>query len=105
MGVKSLPHEIVADLDLSIRVNLSNSIISESPKFINLGLPTFNARGKPNIALAPTIRAKSVNGTRRDKFKAYWLAYRYDFERVGKTTAYSSHIKNSKLETREVFER
>ena len=29
----------------------------------------------------------------------------HDFERVRKTTAYSNHIKNSELETREVFER
>ena len=70
MGVKSLPDKIVADFDPSIRVNLANSIIGESPKFINLGLLTFDATGKPNIAFAPSTRAKYLNGTRRDNFKS-----------------------------------
>ena len=29
----------------------------------------------------------------------------HDFERVSEMTAYSNHIKNSELETRECFER
>ena len=105
VGVKSLPDEIAADLDPSIRVNLKNSIISKSPKFINLGLPNFDATGKPNIAFAPSTRAKSLNGTRRDNFKEDWMASRHDFERLSETTACSSHINNSELETREVFGR
>ena len=105
MGVKSLPGEIVADLDPSIWVNLVNFIISESPKFINIGLPTFDATGKPNIAFAPYTRAKSLNGMQKENFKADWLGYTHDFERVIETTAYSNHIKNSELETSEVFER
>ena len=82
MGVKSLPGEIVADLDPSKRVNLANSIISESPKFINIGLLYFDATGKVNIDFAPSTRAKSLNGTWRESFKADWLASRHDFERV-----------------------
>ena len=70
VGVKSLPNKIVADLDLSMRVNLANSVLSEILKFKNLGLPTFDVMGKQN-----------------------------------ETTAYSNHIKNYELETREVFER
>ena len=105
MGVKILPDKIVADLDPSILVNHVNYIISESPKFKNLRLPTFNATGKPNIDFAPSNRAKSLNGTERDKFKADWLAYRHGLKRVSKTTAYSNHIKNYELETRELFER
>ena len=104
VGVKSLPDEIVADLDPRIRVNLVNSIISDSPIFMNLGLLTFNATGKPIIAFVPYTRAKSLNGMQRGNFKSDWLASGHDFERVSKTTAYSKHIKNSELETREVFE-
>ena len=46
-----------------------------------------------------------MNGTRRYTFKADWLENTHDFERVSETIAYSNHIKNSELETREVFER
>ena len=105
MGVKSLPGEIVADLEPSKRVNLANYVISKSPKFINLGLPFFDATGNPNITFAPSTRAKSLNGTGRENSKDNWLASSHGFERVSKTTAYSNHIKNSELETREVFER
>ena len=104
VGVKSLPDEIVAHLDPNIQVNLENSIISESPKFINLGLLTFDATGKPNIAFSPSTRAKYLNGMRREKSKADLLASRHDFERVSETRAYSNHINNSELETRQVFE-
>ena len=105
MGVKSLPGEIVADLDPSKQVNLANSIISESPKLINLGILSFNATCTVNISFSPSNIAKYLNGTQRENFKAEWLASRHGFERVSETTAYSNHIKNSELETREVFER
>ena len=104
VGVKSLPDKIVADLDPSIRVNLVNSIISESPKFIDFGLLTFDATDKPNIAFTLSTRDKSSNGTGRDKLKAEWLASRHDLEKASKKIAYSNHIKNSELETRELFE-
>ena len=32
------------------------------------------------------------------------LEYTHDFETMSKSTAYCNHIKNSKIETREVFE-
>ena len=35
IGVKSLPGEVVNDLDPSKRVNLASSVLSESPKFID----------------------------------------------------------------------
>ena len=104
VGVKSLPDEIVADLDPSKWVNLVNSIISESPNFRNIRLLSFDATGKPNIAFTPSIRAKSLNVTQRKNLKADWIASRHYFERVSKTIAYSNHINNSELETREVLE-
>ena len=45
-----------------------------------------------------------MNGTERENLNGDWLASSHRFERVRKTTAYSNHIKNSELETREVFE-
>ena len=104
-GVKSLPDEIVADLDPSIRVNLANSVIRESPKFINIRFLSFDAIGKATIAFAPSTIAKCFNGTGRGESKLDWLASRHYFDRVSETTAYSNHIKNSELETRHVFER
>ena len=103
--MKSLSDKIVADLDPSIQVNLANSVLSESPKFKNLRLPTFDATGKQKIDFATSTRAKSLNGTRRDNFRSDRLGYMHDFERVSETTAYSNRINNSGLETREVFER
>ena len=45
----------------------------------------------------------SLNRTQRDTFRDSRLAYTHNFERISKTTAYCNHIKNSELETREVF--
>ena len=104
MGVKSLLGEIVTDLDPSKRVNLASAVLSEIQKFIHFGLLSFNEMDKPNIAFSLYIRAKTLNGTERDNFKADWLASRRDFETVSETTAYSNHIKNSELETKKVFE-
>ena len=42
MGVKSLPDEIVTDLDPSKRLNLAISVLSKSQKFIYFGLLSFN---------------------------------------------------------------
>ena len=53
MDVKILPDKIVAGLDPSKRVNLANSVLGESTKFINLGLLIFDATGKPNIDFSP----------------------------------------------------
>ena len=105
MGVKIPPNKTVDDFNPSIRVNLTNSVLRESPKFKNPGLPNFDVMGKQNIDFATSTRAKYLNGTRGDKFIADRLGYTHDFERASKKTAYINHIKNSELETREVFER
>ena len=104
MGVKGLPSEIVADLDPSKLVNIANFIISKSPKFINLGLLSFDGTSKPIISFAPSTKDKSLNSMQREKNKSEWLTSRHDFERVSKTTSCSNHIQNYELETREVFE-
>ena len=104
MGAKSLPGEIITDLDPSKRVKLASSVLSESTKFINFGLLSFNATDKPNIAFALSTRANSLNGTERENLNGNWLASSHVFERVRKTTEYSNHINNSELETRQVFD-
>ena len=105
VGVKILPDKIVADLDLIICVNLANYVLSESPKFKNLGLPTFDATDIRNLDFAPSIRVKNLNGTQREKIRDDRLWYTHDFEIMSETTVYRNHIKNSELENREIFER
>ena len=103
--MKSLPGEIVTDLDPIKRVNLASYVLSEIPKFINFGLPFLNSTDQQKSVFAPSTRAKTLNGTGRENFNSNWLAYSHGFERVRETTVYSNHIKNSELETRQVFER
>ena len=47
---------------------------------------------------------KNCNGLRRGTERDDRLGYTHDFETMSKTTAYRNHIKNSEIETREVFE-
>ena len=100
VGVKSLPDKIVADLDSSIQMNLANSVLSKSPKFKSLGIPTVDATDMRNLYFAPSTRSKILNKTRRDNFRDAGLGYTYDFEAMSETTAYPNHIKISELETR-----
>ena len=105
VGVKGFLGEIVPDLDPSKRVNLANSVLSESPKFKSLGLPTVDATDIQNLDSVSSTRANSLSGTRKDNVSPSRLGYTHDFENMSETTAYRNHIKNSDFETREVFER
>ena len=105
ISVKSLPGEIITDLDPIKQVNLASSVFSEIPKFIYFGLSSFNATVKPNSVFAPSTREKRLNSTERENLNNYWIASIHDFERVSEMKAYSNHIKNSEPETRQVFER
>ena len=95
----------VADLNRSIRANLVNSVLGKIPKFKNLELTTFDATDICNLDFDPSTRAKILNGTQRDNLRDVRLGYTHYFERMSETTAYSNHIKNSELETREFFDR
>ena len=104
-GVKSVLGEIVPDLDPSKLVNLTNSVLSESPKFKSLGLPAVNATDIRNINFVSSTIANSLSGTRKDNFSSSRLGYTHDFETMSEMTAYRNHIKNSGFETRGVLER
>ena len=105
LGVKNVLGEIVPDLDPSKRVNLVNSVLSKSPKFISLGLPAVDATDIHNIYFVSSTRANSLSSMRKDNISPSRLGYTHDFETMSETAAYRNHIKNSKFETREVFER
>ena len=63
ISVKSLPGEVVTDLDQSKRINFASSVLGESPKFIDFGLLSVNATGKPNSVFDPSTRAENLNDT------------------------------------------
>ena len=104
VGVKSIFPEIRKEFNSSVQVNLINSVLSESPKFISLGHPTVETAGIPNIDFATSTRAKNCNGSRRGTERDDSLGYTHDFETMSETIAYRNHMKNSEIETREVFE-
>ena len=75
VGVKSIFPEIVNEPDSSIRVNLVNIVLSESPKSISLGHPTVETVDIRNIDFATSTRAKSLNGLRSGTERDYNLGY------------------------------
>ena len=83
--MKSLPGEVVTDLDPSKRMNLASSVLSESRKCIDFGLLSFNATGKLKSVFALSTRAKSLNGTGGGSLNGDWLASSHGFERVSET--------------------
>ena len=85
-------------------MNLTNSVLTESPKFKNIGIPTFDATGINNINFALSTISNSLNRMWRENFRGARLGYTLDFEIVSKKIACSNHIKNSELKTGEVFE-
>ena len=103
VGVKRIPTKIVKDYDYSGQMNLANSILGESPKFISLRHPTVETADIWNIDFATSTRAKSLNGLRRDTERDDRLGYTHDFETMSETKAYRNYIKNYELKTREVF--
>ena len=103
--MKSIFPELLKEPDSSVRVNLMNSVLSESPKSIRLGHPTVNIADIRNIDFVTSTRAKNLNGLRRGTEMRDRMGKRRDFETMSETTAYRNHIKNSEFETREVFER
>ena len=95
VGVKIVLGKIVADLDPSKRVNLANSVLIKNPRFKVLRLLAVDATDRRNIDFAPSTRANSLSGTRKNNVSPFRLGYAHDFETMSKTTAYRNHIKNS----------
>ena len=103
VGVKSILSNIVKEFDSSGQENLTNTVLSESPKFKCLGHPTVETADIQNINFATSTREKSLNGMGRGNERYDRLGYTHEFESMSETTAYRNHIMNSELQTREVF--
>ena len=104
VGVISIFPELGKEPDPSVRVKFANSVLHESPRFITLGNPTTETADIRNLDYVTATREKNCNGLRRGTERDDRLGYTQDFETLSETTAYRNHIKNSEIETREVFE-
>ena len=96
--------ELGSELDSSVRVNLANSVLSESPNFKRLGHLPMETADLRNLGYISANIPKNCNGLRRSTDRDDRLEYMHDFETTSKTTAYRNYIKNSEIETREFFE-
>ena len=103
-SLKSIFPELGTKLESSLRVNLTNSVVCESPKFKRLGHPPTEIADIRNLNYISATRPKNCNGLQRNMERDDKLGYMHDFETTSETTAYRNHIKNSEIETREVFE-
>ena len=104
VGVKSILPELGKEPDPSLQVNLAHPVLSESLKFITLGHPTVETADIRNLDFITATRAKTCNGLLRGTEGDDRLGYKHYFETMSETKAYRNHIKNSEIETREVFE-
>ena len=102
--MKSIFPELGTKIDPSVRVNLAKSVVRESPRSKSLGHPTIETADIRNLDYISATRPKNCNGLRRSTDRDDRLGYTHDFETMSETTAYCNHIKNSEIETREVFE-
>ena len=103
--MKSIFPELGKKFDSNVRVNLANSVLSKSPKFKRLGHTPIETADIRNLECISDTRLKNCDGLRRSTNRDDWLVYTHDFETMSETTAYRNHIKNSEIETREIFER
>ena len=60
VGIRSVLGEIVAVLDPSKQVNLTNSVHIESPNFKSLGLPAVDATDIRNLNVSPPYQSKEL---------------------------------------------
>ena len=86
-------------------MNLAISVVRESPKFKRLGHPPMETADIRNLDYISATRPNNCNRFRKSTDRDDRLGYTHDFETMSETTAYRNHIKNSEIETREVFER
>ena len=95
----------VADINPRERMNFaSNSVLGETPKFVDLGLSPAHKTDKLKSVIGPATRVECWSD------HSEWLASRHRIvkvttDRVSEAKSYSEYIKNSEFETMNVFER
>ena len=103
-SLKSIFPELGTKLEPSVMVNLANYIVHNIPNSKILGHPTIDTADIRNLGCISATRPKNCNGLRRSTDRDDRMGYTHDFDTMSETTAYRNHIKNSEIETREVFE-
>ena len=99
VGVKIIPPEIVKESNSSGWVNLANSFLNESPKFISLRHPNAETADIRNIDFATSTKAKSLYGLRRATERDDMLGYTHGLKLRAKRklTVVMLRILNLKL--------
>ena len=87
-------------------MNLAKSLSIETPKLAHFGHPPIDTSNVGNLldVIVATI-IDNCNGIWRRTTREDRMAHTHDIETTSETTAYRNHIKNSEIETRNVFER
>ena len=105
MGMKSIFSELGQKLDSSVRLNLANSVLREIPNFKRLGHTPIETSDIGKLECINATKPNNCIRLRRSAERDDRLGHTHDFEAMSETTAYRNHIKNTEIETREVFER
>ena len=77
--VKSIFPELGKEPDPSVWVNLTNHVLSKSPKFITLEHPNVDTADIQNLDFVTANRAKNCNGLRRGMERDDRLGYTHNF--------------------------
>ena len=87
-------------------MNLANYLSIESSKFVHFGHPPIETNNVGNLLddIVAT-RIDNSNGIWRRIDRENMMAHTHDVETMSETKAYRIHIRNSEIETRNVFER
>ena len=74
-NLKSIFPELGSELDPSVRVNLANSVVRESPKFKRLGHPPIETADIRNLDYISATRPNKCNGLWRSTDRYDSLGY------------------------------
>ena len=85
VGVKSIFPELGKELDSSVRVNLANPVLSESPNFKLLRHPPMETEDIRNLDYISTTRPKNCDRLWRSTDRDDMLGYTHDFETMNET--------------------
>ena len=107
--IKEIPLQTVSGVSANVYARkmmdfVSNSVVAESPKLLDLGLSTAITTDKLKSIIFPATRDEGLTDI------SNWLASIHGYEkvtmgRVSKAKEFSEYIKNNEFETMKVFER
>ena len=87
-------------------MNLANALVIESRKLVNFGYPPIETNNVGNLLDGIVVtRIENYNSVWKRTDRSDRMADTNDVETISETTAYRNHIKDSEIETRNVFER